>query len=201
MGGFHKSIGQVYKPIRKIVDPLNIMDPFRILPGSSAGFTKKGAFTLDPNFGGPLKKMLGGGGGGGSYTPMTKGLPSNAQYFQQQQQMLQNMQAGSDLNIAKRKGSNARLASSNPSIASSPTEITKVTSEPLIIPIDPQINQTRNQQIPSASNLAQTKITDNIAPSDLPMDFSYKPPTTASKVSTANTFLLPNLSDIKFGGA
>jgi hypothetical protein len=68
MGGFHKSLGQVYKPIRKIVDPLNIMDPLRILPGSSAGFTKKGAFTLDPNFGGPLKNMFGGGGrSGGGY--------------------------------------------------------------------------------------------------------------------------------------
>lgn len=62
MGGFHKTLGGIYKPIRKIVDPLNIMDPLRILPGSTAGFTKKGAFSLDPNFGGPLKNLFGGGG-------------------------------------------------------------------------------------------------------------------------------------------
>jgi len=38
-------------------------------------------------------------------------------------------------------------------------------------------------------------------PSDLPMDFSYKPPTATPKIATANTFSLPNMSDIKFGGA
>ena len=62
MGGFHKTLGTVYRPIRKIVDPLNIMDPFKILPGSSSGFTKGRAFTLDQNYGAPLFKMLGMGG-------------------------------------------------------------------------------------------------------------------------------------------
>jgi hypothetical protein len=183
MGGFHKSLGQVYKPIRKIVDPLNIMDPFRILPGSSAGFTKKGAFTLDPNFGGPLKKMLGGGGGGSSYTPMTKGLSSNPEYFQQQQQMLQNMQA-------QQREKLANLRTQSPTY---PTTTAATTS--------PATTTATAATSPTTATLAQTKSSDTTMPSDLPMDFSYKPPTATPKVATANTFSLPDMSSIKFGGA
>lgn len=54
---------------------------------------------------------------------------------------------------------------------------------------------------PTTATLAQTKSSDTSSASDLPMEFGYKPPTTIPKVATANTFSLPNMSDIKFGGA
>ena len=191
---FNLGNSKFVKSARKIIDPLNIMDPLNVLPGSG-----KPVGTWDKNFGAPVMNWL--NPKQSSYAPMTKGLSSNPQYFAQQQKMLQNLKASSDLDIARKQASNARLASSNPSIASSPNEITKLTSEPLIIPANPQINQSSNQSMPSAYNLAQTKITDNISPSDLPMDFSYKPSNKEIKVATANTFQMPDMSSIKFGGA
>ena len=117
------------------------------------------------------------------YTPMTKGLPSNTQYFQQQQQMLQNMQAQQRANLAN-------LRTQSPSYpVSNQTATTQVQATP------PSVTA------PTTATLAQTKISDTTMPSDLPMDFSYKPPTATPKIATANTFSLPNMSDIKFGGA
>jgi hypothetical protein len=182
---------QFGKTVRKVIDPLNIMDPLNVLPGQGEKWG-----TLDKNYGGPLMNWI--SPKQSSYVPMTKGLPSNAQYFQQQQQMLQNLKASSDLDIARRKASNAQLASSKPLISSLPTQENQVSNQ-----VSNQVaNQVSNQpSIPPASNLAQTKISDTNMPSDLPMEFSYKPPTTTSKIATANTFSLPNMSDIKFGGA
>ena len=82
MGGFHKTLGRVYRPIRTIIDPLNIMDPFRILPGSSAGLTNK-PFSFDPNFGGPLRKLFAGGGGGSASEMSSQYDPAMMMYFSQ----------------------------------------------------------------------------------------------------------------------
>lgn len=177
MGGFHKTLGQVYKPIRKIVDPLNIMDPLRILPGSSAGFTNK-PFTLDPNFGGPLKKLFA-GGGGSSYTPMTKGLSSNPEYFAQQQQMLNNMRQQQQAKLANMRAQGQAYPTA------APTQSVKTA-------------QTSTTKTPVA--LAQSKVSDTTAPADMPTEFIYKPATAQTKTVAANTFQIPDMSNIKFGG-
>jgi len=200
-GSFTKQFGKlttkvvdpfgISKPLRKIIDPLNIMDPLNVLPTSGEKW-----LTADKNFGAPLMNWL--NPKQSSYAPMTKGLPSNTQYFQQQQQMLQNLKASSDLDIARRKASNAQLASSKPLFTSLPTQENKINNQV----VNQVASQTSNEPtIPAVSNLAQTKIIDTTAPSYLPIDFSYKPPTKDLKVATANTFQMPDLSDIKFGGA
>lgn len=117
------------------------------------------------------------------FYPMTKGLSSNPQYFQQQQQMLQNMQAQQQ----------AKLANLRSQAPSYPTTTAATTA--------PATATTTTATTPTTATLAQTKIADTNMPSDLPMDFTYKPTNATPKVATANTFSLPNMSDIKFGGA
>jgi len=116
-----------------------------------------------------------------SYAPMTKGLPSNSQYFEQQQQLLQKMQAQQQAKIANLR--------------------TQAPSYPATVPKTTTTASTTAATAPTTATLAQTKIGDTNVPADLPMDFTYKPTTTTPKVATANTFSLPNMSDIKFGGA
>jgi hypothetical protein len=176
MGGFHKTLGQVYKPIRKIVDPLNIMDPFRILPGSSAGFTNK-PFTFDKNF---ALGLFNAPKNQGTYTPMTKGLSSNPQYFAQQQQMLNNM----------RQQQQAKLAN--------------LQSQGQAYPTTAATQSVETAQAPTTTTpvaLAQSKVSDTTAPADMPTEFIYKPATAQTKAVAANTFQIPDMSSIKFGGA
>lgn len=180
MGGLQKSLGKVYQPIRKVVDPLNIMDPFNILPGASLGGGRK-PFSFDKNYGAPLMNFI--NPKQSSYMPMTKGLSSNQQYFQQQQQILQNMQAQQRQKLAD-------LRTQAPSYPSLPSNALTDTS----------VAQTAQQSI-TPTTLAQTKIGDTNVPSDLPMDFVYKPVTASPKIAQANTFQMPNMSDLKFGGA
>jgi hypothetical protein len=118
------------------------------------------------------------------FYPMTKGLSSNPQYFQQQQQMLQNMQAQQQSKLAN-------LRSEAPSYPAA-TPQTTTTQSPV---------SSSSATTPTTATLAQTKSSDTASASDLPMEFGYKPPTKDLKVATANTFSLPNMSDIKFGGA
>lgn len=189
-GSFTKQFGKlttkvvdpfgISKPLRKIIDPLNIMDPLNVLPTSGDKW-----LTADKNFGAPLMNWL--NPKQSSYTPMTKGLPSNAQYFQQQQQMLQNMQAQQQIKQAQQQSKLANLRSQAPSYPSA----TQTTTT--------QVPATSS--VPSATTLAQTKSSDTSSASDLPIEFGYKPPTKDLKVATANTFSLPDMSDIKFGGA
>lgn len=56
MGGIQKNIGKVWKPVRTVIDPLNIMDPFNILP--DAKLRGKKPFSFDPEYGGALGKAL-----------------------------------------------------------------------------------------------------------------------------------------------
>lgn len=192
--------GKSMKAASKVIDPLNIMDPMTVLP-TSAAMGKK-PYVFDTTYGGAAQKWLGINQGSSNYSPpnfKSKKIDNSA-FMAQQQQMLQNLKQNSDLDIARKQASNVKLASSNPSITPSPNEIIQMTSGPLIVPFQPEINQSSNQSTPSAYNLAQTKITDNISPSDLPMDFSYKPSNKDLKVATANTFKMPDLSNIKFGG-
>lgn len=188
MGGFHKSLGKVYKPIRKVVDPLNIMDPMRILPGSTAGFTKKGAFSLDPNYGGPLRKLFGGGGGTSNYS-MPRSSMDMSSMFAGQNQMLANMQAQNSANAARQQASLNQLRSSSPLFPTMPAPETPA-----------QISQT-TPAISAPTTIAQSKIngTTSVA-SDLPVEFVYKPATATSQNVAANTFTLPDMSNIKFGG-
>lgn len=188
MGGFHKTLGKVYKPIRTVIDPLNIMDPFRILPGSTGGFSKKGAFSLDPNFGGPLAKMFKGGGGTTAYS-MPRSQIDMSGMFAGQNQMLANMQAQASADAARRKASNEQLRSSSPLFPTIPTPETST-----------QISQSA-PAISAPTTIAQSKIdgTTTVA-SDLPVEFIYKPATSTTKNVAANTFNLPDMSNIKFGG-
>lgn len=177
MGGFHKTLGQVYKPIRKIVDPLNIMDPFRILPGSSAGFTNK-PFSFDKNF---ALGLFNAPKNQGTYAPMTKGLSSNPQYFAQQQEMLNNM----------RQQQQAKLANIRAQGQAYPT--TAAPTQPV------ETAQAPTTTTPVA--LAQSKVGDTTAPADMPTEYIYKPATATTKSIAANTFQMPDMSSIKFGGA
>jgi hypothetical protein len=167
---------QFGKTVRKVIDPLNIMDPLNVLPGQGEKWG-----TLDKNYGAPLMNWI--SPKQSSYAPMTKGLSSNPQYFQQQQQVLQNMQAQQQAKLA-----NLRSQSPTYPTTTAPTTTPSTTTPPAAT-------------APTTATLAQTKISDTTMPSDLPMDFSYKPPTATPKIATANTFSLPNMSDIKFGGA
>lgn len=176
MGGFHKTLGQVYKPIRKIVDPLNIMDPLRILPGSSAGFTNK-PFSFDKNF---ALGLFNAPKNQGTYAPMTKGLSSNPQYFAQQQQMLNNMRQQQQAKLANLRAQGQAYPTTAPT-QSVETPQAPTTTTPVA--------------------LAQSKVSDTTAPADMPTEFIYKPATAQTKTVAANTFQMPDMSSIKFGGA
>lgn len=161
---------QFGKTVRKVVDPLNIVDPFNILPGKGekwGTFDKNYALGL---FNAPKNQ--------GTYIPMTKGLSSNPQYFAQQQQMLNNMRQQQQSKLANLRTQDGLF---------SPSASTK--AQPI-------------QSTPDAATgttLAQSKISDTNAPADMPTEF-YKP-TKATQAIAANTFQMPDMSNIKFGGA
>jgi len=54
--GIEKNVSKVWLPVRKVIDPLNIMDPFNILP--DAKLRGKKPFSFDPEYGGALGKAL-----------------------------------------------------------------------------------------------------------------------------------------------
>lgn len=178
MGGFHKTLGQVYKPIRKVVDPLNIMDPLKILPGSSAGFTNK-PFQFDKNF---ALGLFNAPKNQGTYAPMTKGVSSNPEYFAQQQQMLANMRQQQQAKLANLRTQGEIY----PAATTAPAQVSQ----------SPQATTTA----PATTALAQSKVGDTTAPSDMPTEFIYKPATATTKSVAANTFQMPDMSNIKFGG-
>jgi len=182
-------VGKSIRAINKVVDPLNIMDPVGVLPSSWAA--GKTPFTFDKTYGGAAQKWLGINQKSSNFYPMTKGLSSNPQYFQQQQQMLQNMQAQQQSKQAQQQSKLANLRSQAPSY---PAATQTTTAQ---VPVSSSASATA----PSTATLAQTKSSDTASASDLPMEFGYKPPMKDLKVATANTFSLPNMSDIKFGGA
>lgn len=186
MGGFHKTLGKIYKPIRMVVDPLNIMDPMRILPGSSAGFTNK-PFTLDPKFGGAARKLF--GGGGSTYTPPPKSKINTSGMFDAQNQMLANMRLQSNAEAMRMNAANEKLRASNPTIP--------VGS----IPAQAQAQAQFAAQGGSTMPLAQDNISDTNAIQDLSSDVMYKPAINPNqKYVAANTFNLPDMSNIRFGG-
>jgi hypothetical protein len=169
-------LGKYSAKLRKVVDPLNIMDPLNVLPTSGGKW-----LTVDKNYGAPLMNWI--SPKQSSYAPMTKGLSSNPEYFHQQQQVLQNMQA-------QQREKLANLRTQSPTY---PTTTAATTS--------PATTTATAATSPTTATLAQTKTSDTTMPSDLPIDFTYKPTTTTPKVATANTFSLPDMSSIKFGGA
>lgn len=164
----------ISKPLRKIIDPLNIMDPLNVLPTSGEKW-----LTADKNFGAPLMNWL--NPKQSSYAPMTKGLSSNPQYFAQQQQMLNNMRQQQQTKLAN-------LRSQGDIYPSAPSETSQVTP-------------TTTAETTTAAPLAQTKVGDTTTPTDVPIDFIYKPATAKNQAMTANTFQMPDMSNIKFGGA
>jgi hypothetical protein len=171
MGGYKK----FHKAVTKVIDPFNLVDPLNVLPTSwMAG---KKPFTFDKDYG-KLQWNL--GSPAGSYAPMTKGLSSNPQYFAQQQQMLNNMRQQQQAKLANLQSQGQAYPTAAPTqsveTAQAPTTTTPVA-------------------------LAQSKVSDTTAPADMPTEFIYKPATAQTKTVAANTFQMPDMSSIKFGGA
>ena len=171
MGGYKK----FHKAVTKVIDPFNLVDPLNVLPTSwMAG---KKPFTFDKDYG-KLQWNL--GSPAGSYAPMTKGLSSNPQYFAQQQEMLNNM----------RQQQQAKLAN--------------LQSQGQAYPTTAATQSVETAQAPTTTTpvaLAQSKVSDTTAPADMPTEFIYKPATAQTKTVAANTFQMPDMSSIKFGGA
>jgi hypothetical protein len=74
MGGLkkiEKGFGKVWLPVRKVIDPLNIMDPFNILP--DAKLRGKKPFSFDSEYGGVLGNAL--RGPTTPYTPPRMNMP------------------------------------------------------------------------------------------------------------------------------
>jgi hypothetical protein len=171
MGGYKK----FHKAVTKVIDPFNLVDPLNVLPTSwMAG---KKPFTFDKDYG-KLQWNL--GSPAGSYAPMTKGLSSNPQYFAQQQQMLNNMRQQQQAKLANLQSQGQAYPTAAPTqsveTAQAPTTTTPVA-------------------------LAQSKVSDTTAPADMPTEFIYKPATAQTQTVAANTFQMPDMSSIKFGGA
>ena len=109
--------------------------------------------------------------------------------FAGQNQMLANMQAQSSANAARQQASLNQLRSSSPLFPTMPAPETST-----------QIAQS-TPAISAPATVAQSKIDGTTsAASDLPVEFVYKPATSTSKSIAANTFNLPDMSNIKFGG-
>ena len=171
MGGYKK----FHKAVTKVIDPFNLVDPLNVLPTSwMAG---KKPFTFDKDYG-KLQWNL--GSPAGSYAPMTKGLSSNPQYFAQQQEMLNNMRQQQQAKLANIRAQGQAYPTTAPTqsveTAQAPTTTTPVA-------------------------LAQSKVSDTTAPADMSTEFIYKPATAQTQTVAANTFQMPDMSSIKFGGA
>jgi len=160
------------RTVKKVVDPLNIMDPLNVLPGKGEKWG-----TFDKNYGAPLMNWL--NPKQSSYAPMTKGLSRDPQYFAQQQQMLNNMRQQQQAKLANIRAQGQAYPTAAPTqsveTAQAPTTTTPVA-------------------------LAQSKVSDTTAPADMPAEFIYKPATASIKSVAANTFQMPDMSSIKFGG-
>lgn len=179
-GSFTKQFGKlttkvvdpfgISKPLRKIIDPLNIMDPLNVLPTSGDKW-----LTADKNFGGPVQKWLGINQKSSDFYPMTKGLSSNPQYFAQQQEVLNNM----------RQQQQAKLANLRSQGEIYPTATSQISEAPTTT---------------SPATLAQSKVGDTTSSADMPTEFIYKPATAKTNAIAANTFQMPDMSSIKFGG-
>lgn len=189
MGGVQKGLKKIYTPIRKIVDPLNIMDPFSILPGST--LEGKKPFTFDKTYGGALNKLFK-GGGGGSYTPQQS---SNSQFYNylqqlQQQQGLASQQQQSATQLAQQNAFNAQQAAA----ASQAEQIGAGVPEQLA-----QIAASQPTQTYTPSDSVTAAYTPQLSQSQL-----AAMPTTMQGMQVtpnANVFTTPNVSDLKFGGA
>jgi len=98
----------------------------------------------------------------------------------QQQQMLNNMRQQQQAKLANIRAQGQAYPTAAPTqsveIAQAPTTTTPVA-------------------------LAQSKVSDTTAPADMPTEFIYKPATATTKSVAANTFQMPDMSNIKFGGA
>lgn len=216
MGGINKSLNKVYRPIRKIIDPLNIMDPFRILPGSSQGLTNK-PFSFDPNFGGPLRKMFSGGSdsgeaaSGSQYDPMLMMYMSQMQAQQAQQaeaarkaqeDALAQAQQQSALASAQQAESQAQQALGLQGAQQTAKDIAaeeerrKASEAAGAAAIGSGFDITKARQAQIA-NLA----TAGTVPGTLPF-YGYDSANTGvgGTGRAANVFNLPKTTDIKFGG-
>ncbi len=164
---------QFGKTVRKVVDPLNIMDPLNVLPGKGEKWG-----TFDKNF---ALGLFNAPKNQGTYAPMTKGLSSNPQYFAQQQQMLNNMSQQQRSNLANLQTQGQTYPTAVAPIQSVETAQAPTTTTPVA--------------------LAQSKVDDTTAPADMPTEYIYKPATARTSTVAANTFQMPDMSSIKFGGA
>jgi hypothetical protein len=122
---------------------------------------------------------------------MTKGLSSNPQYFAQQQKMLANMQMQNQSEQLKQQAKLANLRSQAPLYPTSNSASASVQNV--------QALQTE-KPIATSATLAQSKVSDTTAPVDMPTEYIYKPATSQNPIVAANTFQMPDMSSIKFGG-
>lgn len=113
------------------------------------------------------------------FYPMTKGLSRNPEYFAQQQQMLNNM----------RQQQQAKLANLRNQGDIYPAAVTQ--------PAQPTQSATTT---PATTTLAQSKVDDTTSTADMPTEFIYKPATAKTNAIAANTFQMPDMSSVKFGG-
>ena len=179
--------------LRKTVDPLGLTGGENIFGGHlykgkpfgknvGTGITKMfdplGLLGGENIFGG---RTYGRTNSQGTYAPMTKGLSSNPQYFAQQQQMLNNM----------RQQQQAKLANLQTQGQTYPNAVAPIQSV--------ETAQAPTTTTPVA--LAQSKVDDTTAPADMPTEYIYKPATARTSTVAANTFQMPDMSSIKFGGA
>ncbi len=173
MGGFQKALGRVYQPIRRVIDPLNIMDPMNILPGATLGGGRK-PFTLDPNYGGALAKMFQG--------------PKQSAYrpydFSGMQQMMQQQ-------------------SQNPAMMSVLQQNQKTTADSQArLAADLQAkNAAQQQNIRSQLAAADSGMQNFSSKPAISVEYSFLPKSSQyEKTQLANKFTPPKISDITFGG-
>jgi hypothetical protein len=166
--------GKFWKSVNKVVDPLNIMDPMGVLPTSMIAGKKP--FQFDKNFG-KLQWNLGGGGGSTSYSRPKSNIDTSGM-FNAQNEILASMKAQSEAAAAKQQSSLNQLLSKDLSSSTVPATETSVISSPTTV---------ANSEINSTT-------------SGLPVEFVYKPSTSASQTISSNSFTLPDMSNIKFGG-
>jgi len=179
MGGYKK----FHKAVTKVIDPFNLVDPLNVLPTSwMAG---KKPFTFDKDYG-KLQWNL--GSPAGSYSPMTKGLSNDPKYFAQQQQMVADMQLKNQANQLKQQAQLSNLRSQLPLYPANVATTQSVETE-------------KTPASTSATVLAQSGSGDTTSSADMPTELLYKPTASQTPIVAANTFQMPDMSSIKFGGA
>lgn len=161
---------QFGKTVRKVIDPLNIMDPFNILPGQGEKWG-----TFDKNYGGPLQDLL--GLRSKQYYSPTPYNPSTLDAAYQKQNALTSQMMG-DLLMDKQTLANANQTLFSQDLASK--------------------NAAQQQNITAGLQAANLGM-QTTAPTTTPATLALQP-ATQNKTTTLNQFTMPSISGLTFGG-